>query len=222
MAAVPHRRRVSPNPCGPPPPRGGHPRPRAPHRGQGHREPGDLRPQIRQHHVTDARDPGKADRSRCRHPARHRQHRSARLHGDRPQSAGHRQGDVRRPPALNDHRQRTRTRPGVHQREGIRRSHLGDWGTQFGTLIQYLVEPDELDDDTEAAEAGPLMSRLNRRRKASRAKLDSSPTSSGDHKNPAALQRLRLDDAPCSARPPGHHWFSPAVAHSAPDRSASA
>ncbi|MFD0404703.1 arginine--tRNA ligase [Kitasatospora sp. NPDC127116] len=58
----------------------------------------------------------------------------------------------------------------------IRRNHLGDWGTQFGMLIQYLVEhPDELGDDSETVEAGPSMSRLNRLYKASRAKFDSDP-----------------------------------------------
>ncbi|MFD9687285.1 arginine--tRNA ligase [Kitasatospora sp. NPDC059088] len=55
----------------------------------------------------------------------------------------------------------------------IRRNHLGDWGTQFGMLIQYLVEhPDELGDDTESTDSGPSMSRLNRLYKASRAKFD--------------------------------------------------
>ncbi|RGD60301.1 arginine--tRNA ligase [Kitasatospora xanthocidica] len=56
----------------------------------------------------------------------------------------------------------------------IRRNHLGDWGTQFGMLIQYLIEHhDELGDDTDAADSGPSMSRLNRLYKASRAKFDS-------------------------------------------------
>jgi arginyl-tRNA synthetase len=54
----------------------------------------------------------------------------------------------------------------------IRRHHIGDWGTQFGMLIQYLIEhPHELDhsegDDGEAS-----MSRLNRLYKASRAVFD--------------------------------------------------
>ncbi|QKW20536.1 arginine--tRNA ligase [Kitasatospora sp. NA04385] len=56
----------------------------------------------------------------------------------------------------------------------IKRNHLGDWGTQFGMLIQYLVEhPDELGDGTEPDDAGPSMSRLNRLYKASRATFDS-------------------------------------------------
>ncbi|MGW2540890.1 arginine--tRNA ligase [Kitasatospora sp. NPDC001574] len=56
----------------------------------------------------------------------------------------------------------------------IKRNHLGDWGTQFGMLIQYLVEhPDKLDEDTEPTESGPSMSRLNRLYKASRALFDS-------------------------------------------------
>lgn len=58
----------------------------------------------------------------------------------------------------------------------IRRHHIGDWGTQFGMLIQYLVEhPHEL--DHEASEAGEeageaSMSRLNRLYKASRTVFD--------------------------------------------------
>ncbi|MFJ2864973.1 arginine--tRNA ligase [Kitasatospora sp. NPDC087314] len=56
----------------------------------------------------------------------------------------------------------------------IRRNHLGDWGTQFGMLIQYLIEhPDELGDDTESTDTNPSMSRLNHLYKASRAKFDS-------------------------------------------------
>ncbi|MEU6346935.1 arginine--tRNA ligase [Streptomyces sp. NPDC046977] len=62
----------------------------------------------------------------------------------------------------------------------VRRHHIGDWGTQFGMLIQYLVEhPHELDhgdrDGTDAAEeAGEAsMSRLNRLYKASRTVFDS-------------------------------------------------
>ncbi|MFI5635302.1 arginine--tRNA ligase [Streptomyces sp. NPDC051664] len=57
----------------------------------------------------------------------------------------------------------------------VRRHHIGDWGTQFGMLIQYLIEhPQELDhrggkeQDGEAA-----MSSLNRLYKASRALFDS-------------------------------------------------
>ncbi|MDX2646025.1 arginine--tRNA ligase [Streptomyces sp. PA03-1a] len=59
----------------------------------------------------------------------------------------------------------------------IRRHHIGDWGTQFGMLIQYLVEhPHELDHDASDAgeEAGEAsMSRLNRLYKDSRAVFDS-------------------------------------------------
>lgn len=51
----------------------------------------------------------------------------------------------------------------------IRRHHIGDWGTQFGMLIQYLVEhPQELEQA-----GGSQMSRLNRIYKASRALFDS-------------------------------------------------
>lgn len=59
----------------------------------------------------------------------------------------------------------------------IRRNHIGDWGTQFGMLIQYLIEhPHELDHDAEGTESGDAaMSRLNRLYKASRAVFDSDP-----------------------------------------------
>jgi arginyl-tRNA synthetase len=57
----------------------------------------------------------------------------------------------------------------------IRRHHIGDWGTQYGMLIQYLIEhPHELDhegaDEVTGEEA---MSSLNRIYKASRALFDS-------------------------------------------------
>jgi arginyl-tRNA synthetase len=54
----------------------------------------------------------------------------------------------------------------------IRRHHIGDWGTQFGMLVQYLIEhPHELDHD--ADESGEKsMSRLDRVYKASRKLLD--------------------------------------------------
>lgn len=60
----------------------------------------------------------------------------------------------------------------------VRRHHIGDWGTQFGMLIQYLVEnPHELDEaPADAADGGSgeaAMSRLNRLYKASRALFDS-------------------------------------------------
>ncbi|WP_284576297.1 arginine--tRNA ligase [Streptomyces sp. 2P-4] len=65
----------------------------------------------------------------------------------------------------------------------VRRHHIGDWGTQFGMLIQYLIEhPHELDHkaaepaagDSDAAEAAgeEAMSNLNRLYKASRALFD--------------------------------------------------
>ena len=61
----------------------------------------------------------------------------------------------------------------------VRRHHIGDWGTQFGMLIQYLIKhPHELDhksadaDDT-AASGEEAMSNLNRLYKASRALFDS-------------------------------------------------
>ncbi|MFJ8072375.1 arginine--tRNA ligase [Streptomyces sp. NPDC096176] len=55
----------------------------------------------------------------------------------------------------------------------VRRHHIGDWGTQFGMLIQYLIEhPHELDhkDGVSGEEA---MSNLNRLYKAARALFDS-------------------------------------------------
>ncbi|TSB21718.1 arginine--tRNA ligase [Streptomyces benahoarensis] len=62
----------------------------------------------------------------------------------------------------------------------VRRHHIGDWGTQFGMLIQYLIEhPQELDHQAgeqleeasqQAGEAA--MSSLNRLYKASRALFD--------------------------------------------------
>ncbi|UUN28464.1 arginine--tRNA ligase [Streptomyces sp. FIT100] len=57
----------------------------------------------------------------------------------------------------------------------VRRHHIGDWGTQFGMLIQYLIEhPHELDHTDEATVSGEeAMSNLNRLYKASRAVFDS-------------------------------------------------
>lgn len=60
----------------------------------------------------------------------------------------------------------------------IRRHHIGDWGTQFGMLIQYLIEhPHELDHASDAAgaadEGEAAMARLNRLYKASRTLFDS-------------------------------------------------
>ncbi|MEE1744364.1 MULTISPECIES: arginine--tRNA ligase [unclassified Streptomyces] len=58
----------------------------------------------------------------------------------------------------------------------VRRHHIGDWGTQFGMLIQYLIEhPDELTHEGDGGEADgeAAMSSLNRLYKASRALFDS-------------------------------------------------
>ncbi|MFC5799354.1 arginine--tRNA ligase [Streptomyces formicae] len=57
----------------------------------------------------------------------------------------------------------------------VRRHHIGDWGTQFGMLIQYLIEhPHELDHKDAATVSGEeAMSNLNRLYKASRALFDS-------------------------------------------------
>ncbi|MFK0022315.1 arginine--tRNA ligase [Streptomyces sp. NPDC090798] len=57
----------------------------------------------------------------------------------------------------------------------VRRHHIGDWGTQFGMLIQYLIEhPHELDHKGEAEVSGEeAMSNLNRLYKAARTLFDS-------------------------------------------------
>ncbi|PRH79469.1 arginine--tRNA ligase [Streptomyces solincola] len=57
----------------------------------------------------------------------------------------------------------------------VRRHHIGDWGTQFGMLIQYLIEhPHELDHEGgEEVSGEEAMSNLNRLYKASRALFDS-------------------------------------------------
>ncbi|MET7715056.1 arginine--tRNA ligase [Streptomyces sp. NPDC005407] len=57
----------------------------------------------------------------------------------------------------------------------IRRHHIGDWGTQYGMLIQYLIEhPHELDHEgVEEVSGEEAMSSLNRIYKASRALFDS-------------------------------------------------
>jgi arginyl-tRNA synthetase len=58
----------------------------------------------------------------------------------------------------------------------IRRHHIGDWGTQFGMLIQHLIEhPHELDHRSDGEGAEAAMARLNRLYKASRAVFDSDP-----------------------------------------------
>ncbi|MDX6350896.1 MAG: arginyl-tRNA synthetase [Streptomyces sp.] len=56
----------------------------------------------------------------------------------------------------------------------IRRHHIGDWGTQFGMLVQYLIEhPHELDHQAGETAAGEeSMSRLDRVYKASRKLFD--------------------------------------------------
>ncbi|MFB7914809.1 arginine--tRNA ligase [Streptomyces sp. NPDC056061] len=55
----------------------------------------------------------------------------------------------------------------------VRRHHIGDWGTQFGMLIQYLIEhPDQLNHEGGEGEGEAAMSSLNRLYKASRALFD--------------------------------------------------
>ncbi|MFJ6751264.1 MULTISPECIES: arginine--tRNA ligase [unclassified Streptomyces] len=56
----------------------------------------------------------------------------------------------------------------------VRRHHIGDWGTQFGMLIQFLIEhPHELDHKGGEVSGEEAMSNLNRLYKASRAIFDS-------------------------------------------------
>lgn len=57
----------------------------------------------------------------------------------------------------------------------VRRHHIGDWGTQFGMLIQYLTEhPHELDHGESGEVSGEeAMSNLNRLYKAARVFFDS-------------------------------------------------
>ncbi len=56
----------------------------------------------------------------------------------------------------------------------VRRHHIGDWGTQFGMLIQYLIEhPGALKHEGGASDGEAAMSTLNRVYKASRALFDS-------------------------------------------------
>ncbi|WP_327435144.1 arginine--tRNA ligase [Streptomyces sp. NBC_01236] len=56
----------------------------------------------------------------------------------------------------------------------VRRHHIGDWGTQFGMLIQYLIEhPHELDHKGGGVSGEEAMSNLNRLYKAARVVFDS-------------------------------------------------
>ncbi|MFF4571986.1 arginine--tRNA ligase [Streptomyces sp. NPDC001410] len=55
----------------------------------------------------------------------------------------------------------------------VRRHHIGDWGTQFGMLIQYLEEhPHELDHKAAEVTGEEAMSNLDRLYKAARKKFD--------------------------------------------------
>jgi arginyl-tRNA synthetase len=56
----------------------------------------------------------------------------------------------------------------------VRRHHIGDWGTQFGMLIQYLDEhPHELDHEAGEISGEEAMSNLDRLYKAARKLFDS-------------------------------------------------
>ncbi|MFJ4097481.1 arginine--tRNA ligase [Kitasatospora sp. NPDC089913] len=58
----------------------------------------------------------------------------------------------------------------------LRQNHIGDWGTQFGMLIQYLAEHPGTDTHREQdTGAGPSMSRLNSLYRAARAEFDGDP-----------------------------------------------
>jgi arginyl-tRNA synthetase len=55
----------------------------------------------------------------------------------------------------------------------VRRHHIGDWGTQFGMLIQYLEEhPHELDHEADEVSGEEAMSNLDRLYKAARKLFD--------------------------------------------------
>ena len=62
----------------------------------------------------------------------------------------------------------------------VRRNHIGDWGTQFGMIVQYLVEQPDGPDADAAAGDGPgreqqAISRLDRVYRAARARFDADP-----------------------------------------------
>jgi arginyl-tRNA synthetase len=60
--------------------------------------------------------------------------------------------------------------------EVIRQNHLGDWGTQFGMLIQYLNEhPDATWHHDQLAEGASTVSALNGLYKAARTQFDADP-----------------------------------------------
>jgi arginyl-tRNA synthetase len=58
----------------------------------------------------------------------------------------------------------------------VKQNHLGDWGTQFGMLIQYLVEfPHDGPSSSEDESGAEAISRLNALYRASRQQFDTDP-----------------------------------------------
>jgi arginyl-tRNA synthetase len=57
----------------------------------------------------------------------------------------------------------------------IRQNHLGDWGTQFGMLIQYLFEHQDLRKHDDRESGSEAISRLNALYRDAREKFDSDP-----------------------------------------------
>ena len=57
----------------------------------------------------------------------------------------------------------------------IRQNHLGDWGTQFGMLIQHLIEHPDLQAAREGESGEEAISRLNALYRDARAQFDSDP-----------------------------------------------
>ena len=82
------------------------------------------------------------------------------------------QGTARRAPAHDGRRRRDRPGPRVPRRHDvIRAAHLGDWGTQFGMLIEHVLDVGE-----EAANAQLAAGEITAFYQAARAKFDADPS----------------------------------------------